>query len=66
VSAIYLSTNPIPSSVTVDPVSCRVSFGDETLVRLLGLPTAEAAGCAPLAVDILPLVDETNCDISPP
>jgi hypothetical protein len=27
---------------------------------------AEHASCAPLAIDILPEVDETNCDISPP
>jgi hypothetical protein len=30
------------------------------------LTDAEQAACAPLAIDILPGVDETNCDISPP
>jgi hypothetical protein len=64
---IYFVTSPLATaSVTVDPVSCRASFGGETRVRLLGLPIAETARCAPLAVDILPLVDETNCDISAP
>jgi hypothetical protein len=32
----------------------------------ISLTNAEQAACAPLAVDILPEVDETNCNISPP
>jgi hypothetical protein len=32
----------------------------------ISISSAEQASCAPLAVDILPLLDETTCDISPP
>jgi hypothetical protein len=44
---------------------CFARIDAEVIVDL-DISNAEGASCAPLAVDILPGVDETNCDISPP
>jgi hypothetical protein len=60
----YVTEGP-PARVEVEEGRCHVFWEDAALVDI-ALSAAEQASCAPLAVDILPLVDETNCDISPP
>ena len=64
VFADYITDGP-PSVGEVRGGRCLAFIEDTTIVDT-ALSPAEQASCAPLAVDILPLVDETNCDISPP
>ena len=54
----------VPEAVVAGNI-CRATIGSRVFM-LLEISNAEQASCAPLAVEILPLVDETNCDISPP
>ena len=63
VFADYITDGP-PSVGEVRGGRCLTFIEDTTIVDT-ALSPAEQATCAPLAVDILPLVDETNCDISP-
>ena len=56
---------PEDAEVFVAAGSCVAFMGPTDFVNG-SLSDAEQAACAPLAIDILPGVDETNCNISPP
>jgi hypothetical protein len=67
VRAVYSSEGPL-SVVDVGHSNegrCHAVVEDSTIMDI-ALSPAEQASCAPLAVDILPFVDESNCNISPP
>jgi hypothetical protein len=67
VRAIYWSEGPISVADIghTNEGSCH-GVVEGSIIMDVALSPAEQASCAPLAVDILPEMDETDCDISPP
>jgi hypothetical protein len=63
----YNQPGPAGETAVVDigDGGCRAVIIGITEFVNLDISNAEQAACAPLAIDIAPDVDETNCDISP-
>jgi hypothetical protein len=65
VSALYPTPDGPLAHVLVGSRRCSADIEGSAFVDM-SVSDPEQAACAPLAIDILPGVDESNCDISPP